>query len=147
MDVPARTSIHVPFTGQKPTHALDFSAAYDLHSDQWGYVHPRQYRLFKTGFKMDVPPGFAGLVLSRSGLAAKHGICVLNGIGLIDPGYHGDVGVILINHGVESFEVHPGDRIAQLLFIETAEPMFDRDPFFDSRHSARGDGGFGSTGI
>ena len=97
-----------------------------------------------TGIAVAVPDGYAGLVVPRSGLAARHGIGVVNGPGLLDAGYRGEIGVILINHGAEPFTVERGDRIAQLVVLPVVVQEFievDELP-----PSPRGDGGFGSTG-
>jgi dUTP pyrophosphatase len=97
-----------------------------------------------TGIAVAVPDGYAGLVVPRSGIAARHGIGVVNAPGLLDAGYRGEINVILINHGAESFTIERGDRIAQLVVLPVAVQEFvevDELP-----PSARGDGGFGSTG-
>ncbi len=97
-----------------------------------------------TGIAVAVPDGFAGLVVPRSGLAARHGIGVVNGPGLLDAGYRGEINVILVNHGSESFTINRGDRIAQLVVVPVVVQEFlevDELP-----PSPRGDGGFGSTG-
>lgn len=97
-----------------------------------------------TGIAVAVPDGYAGLVVPRSGIAARHGIGVVNGPGLLDAGYRGEVHVILVNHGSESFAIRRGDRIAQLVVVPVVVQEFvevDELP-----PSPRGDGGFGSTG-
>jgi len=91
-----------------------------------------------------VPDGYAGLVVPRSGIAARHGIGVVNGPGLVDAGYRGEIKVILVNHGSEPFTINRGDRIAQLVVLPVVVQEFvevDELP-----PSPRGDGGFGSTG-
>ncbi|NNL47030.1 MAG: dUTP diphosphatase, partial [Acidimicrobiia bacterium] len=101
-------------------------------------------QMVPTGIAVAVPDGYAGLVVPRSGLAARHGIGVVNGPGLLDAGYRGEIGVILINHGAEPFTVERGDRIAQLVVLPVVVQEFvevDELP-----PSPRGDGGFGSTG-
>ena len=98
----------------------------------------------RTGIALEIPPGHAGLVLPRSGLAARHGIACVNAPGLIDPNYRGEIGVILINHGSEPWSAQAGDRIAQLLVTPFAAPaltVVDELPDSD-----RGAGGFGSSG-
>ena len=97
-----------------------------------------------TGIAVAVPDGYAGLVAPRSGLAARHGISVVNGPGVIDSGYRGELNAILINHGADSVTLRRGDRIAQLLVIPVALPtLVEVDELPDSE---RGTGGFGSTG-
>jgi dUTP pyrophosphatase len=97
-----------------------------------------------TGIALAIPPGFAGLVLPRSGLALRHGVTVLNTPGLIDAGYRGEIKVLLVNLGQEPVTLQRGERIAQLVVqrVEhvTLVPMPTLPP------SARGGGGFGSTG-
>lgn len=97
-----------------------------------------------TGIAVAVPDGYAGLVVPRSGIAARHGIGVVNSPGLLDSGYRGEVNVILVNHGSEPFEVARGDRIAQLVIIPVVVQEFVEVD--DLPPSPRGDGGFGSTG-
>ncbi len=99
----------------------------------------------KTGLAVEIPQGHAGLVLPRSGLALKHGISLVNAPGLIDAGYRGEIGVLLLNTDpAEIFRVEPGDRIAQLLVL----PFVELQPteVAELPNSERGDGGFGSTG-
>lgn len=98
-----------------------------------------------TGLAIVIPPGHAGLVLPRSGLAARHGIALVNAPGLIDPGYRGELRVLLLNTDrSEAFEIEPGERIAQLLLVPfaAAEPV----EVSELGESERGEGGFGSSG-
>ena len=97
-----------------------------------------------TGNALAIPPGFAGLVLPRSGLALRHGVTVLNTPGLIDAGYRGEVKVLLINHGQAPVTLERGDRIAQLV-VQRVEHV-TLTPVRELAPSARGPGGFGSTG-
>ncbi len=99
-----------------------------------------------TGIALALPPGVAGLVLPRSGLAAKHGIGVVNGPGLIDPNYRGEVRVILVNHGSEPFTADAGDRIAQLLLVPFLSPPVEIVDELPPSGDDRGEGGFGSSG-
>jgi dUTP pyrophosphatase len=97
-----------------------------------------------TGLRVAIPIGHAGLVLPRSGLALRSGVTVLNAPGLIDSGYRGEVGVLLVNHGAETVTINRGERIAQLV-IQTVE----RATLVEVREldaTGRGAGGFGSTG-
>jgi dUTP pyrophosphatase len=98
-----------------------------------------------TGVAIEIPDGYAGLVLSRSGLAARHGVCCLNAPGLVDPGYRGEVAVILVNTDpVTAYEVARGDRIAQLVICRVEEAGF---AIVDSlATSERDTGGFGHSG-
>ena len=98
-----------------------------------------------TGITLGIPVGHAGLVLPRSGLAARHGVTCLNAPGLIDPGYRGEVGVILVNTDPGTpYEVHRGDRIAQLVVCRVEEVRFVAVERLDT--SERGAGGFGHSG-
>jgi dUTP pyrophosphatase len=99
-----------------------------------------------TGVAVELPPGHAGLVLPRSGLAARHGIALVNAPGLIDAGYRGEIRVLLLNTDRErGFSIAPGDRIAQLLVVPFAamDPVEAED---ELATSVRGEGGFGSSG-
>jgi dUTP pyrophosphatase len=106
---------------------------------------PGERALVPTGIAVAIPTGYAGLVQSRSGLAARHGLGLVNSPGLIDPGYRGEVKVIAINlDPKEPFEIHRGDKIAQLIIYpvpDTSLRVVDELP-----PSERGKGGFGSTG-
>ena len=107
-------------------------------------LKPGEYKLIKTGLKLAIPEGFGGFVYPRSGLALKEGVTVLNADGVIDPGYRGEVGVILINHGDEEFKINKYDRIAQLIIHKTFNIEWQEvDTLEDSNRS---DGGFGHTG-
>ena len=105
---------------------------------------PRERALVGTGVAVAIPPGSCGLVLPRSGLAAKHGISLVNAPGLIDPNYRGELRVILINHGEETFAARAGDRIAQLLITAFAAPELTVVDVLAP--TDRGAGGFGSSG-
>ena len=99
-----------------------------------------------TGIAVALPAGTAGLVLPRSGLAANHGIGVVNGPGLIDPTYRGEVKVVLINHGDSPFSAEAGDRIAQLLLVRFESPEVSVVDELPPSGDDRGEGGFGSSG-
>lgn len=102
-------------------------------------------RLVSTGIAIELPAHCLGYITPRSGLAAKHGLSIVNAPGLIDTGYRGEIKVCLINLGTEPFHISVGDRIAQLV-VQRYEPteFVETDSFSDTE---RGDGGFGSTGI
>ncbi len=103
-------------------------------------------RFGRRTFLAGAAAGAAGLVLPRSGLAAKHGIGVVNGPGLIDPTYRGEVKVILVNHGDSRFEAAAGDRIAQLLLVPFLAPPVEVVEELPPSADDRGEGGFGSSG-
>lgn len=129
-----------------PTPMRAGDAAADLASAVDATIPAGGRALIPTGFAIAVPRGCAGLVLSRSGLALQHGVAVLNAPGLIDPGYRGEVGVILVNHGADAFSVERGQRIAQLMVIDAPGfllPLVDELP---DGPDDRGADGFGSSG-
>ena len=121
-------------------------AAADLPSAIDCTIQPGERLLVPTGFAVAIPLGSAGLVLSRSGLALHDGVAVLNAPGLIDSGYRGQVGVILVNHGAEPVEITRGQRIAQLMVVEV--PPFALVPVDELPEAPdeRGAAGFGSSG-
>lgn len=119
-------------------------AAYDLRSAKDMTILPGERAAVPTGVRMQLPMDFVAEVRPRSGLALKHGITVLNTPGTIDAGYRGEVQAILINHGNAPFEIHRGDRIAQLLFQRL--PLTELVLVDSLEESDRGEGGFGSTG-
>jgi dUTP pyrophosphatase len=125
-------------------HAGD--AGYDLRAREGVVLAPAGGRAaVPTGIAVAIPPGWAGLILPRSGLALRHGVTCLNAPGLIDAGYRDEIRVILVNHDpTESFKVEVGDRIAQLVIQEVAAVEWDEVD--DLGQTARGQGGFGSTG-
>jgi dUTP pyrophosphatase len=129
-----------------PERAHDGDAGYDLRAAEAATLRAGERASVGTGIAVEIPPGCAGLVLPRSGLALKHGIALVNAPGLIDAGYRGEVRVLLLNSdGAETFDVAVGDRIAQLVVTryESGE-VEEADSFSET---ARGAGGFGSTGI
>jgi dUTP pyrophosphatase len=107
---------------------------------------PGARAMIPTGVAVAIPPGMAGLVLPRSGLAIKHGISCVNAPGLIDPNYRGELRVILINHGDEPFAAAAGDRIAQLLIVPFASPALRVVDELPDGGDDRATGGFGSSG-
>ena len=128
-----------------PTRAHDGDAGLDLYALEDALLAPGQRASVPTGLAVEIPPGQAGLVLPRSGLAARHGISVVNAPGLIDSGYRGEVRVLLLNTDREQpFQVGAGDRIAQLVRVrvELLTPV-EVEALTDSE---RGAGGFGSSG-
>jgi dUTP pyrophosphatase len=129
-----------------PEFATVDSAGMDLraHLEAPVTLQPGERRLIPTGLHIALPQGLEAQVRPRSGLAYKHGITVLNSPGTIDADYRGDVGVILINHGQEAFEVAPGDRIAQL--VVARYERFDWTPVESLDETSRGAGGFGHSG-
>ena len=128
-----------------PARAHPGDAGYDLHAAESATLGPGDRASVGTGIAVEIPDGCAGLVLPRSGLAARHGISVVNAPGLIDAGYRGEVRVLLLNTDRdEPFDVAPGDRIAQLVIVRHEAPELEEAESL--AESTRGDGGFGSTG-
>lgn len=129
-----------------PEYALPGDAGADLRATQGFVLQPGQRALVPTGVRVQLPAGTALFVMPRSGLAVKHGVTVLNAPGVVDSGYRGEIFVPLINHDLtESFVIEPGDRIAQMVVMRVPEVAFK--PVATLDESARGEGGFGSTGV
>lgn len=128
-----------------PGRAHDDDAGYDLHALEALRIEPGERSKVRTGIAIALPSGHAGLVLPRSGLAARHGIALVNAPGLIDAGYRGELQVLLLNTDRQAvFEVAVGDRVAQLVVIAVAAPeVVEVDTL---AATPRGEGGFGSTG-
>lgn len=120
-------------------------AGLDLHSAEEIIIKSGEYKLIKTGLKIAVPKGYAAFVYPRSGLALKKGITILNADGVIDSGYRGEIGVILINHGDQDFKINFNDRIAQLIIQKVN--IIKWNEVDNLAKSERGEGGFGHTGI
>lgn len=128
---------------QLPTRAHDLDAGFDIHALEKGDLAPGHIARIRTGIAIGVPPGQVGDIRPRSGMAAS-GITVANSPGTIDPGYTGELIVMLINHGRNHLLWEAGDRIAQLVLTYTnTQPLVEVDDLGDSE---RGEAGFGSTG-
>ena len=127
-----------------PARAREDDAGLDLYAAEVVSIEPGGRALVPTGIAVAIPPGYAGFVLPRSGLALRHGVTLLNTPGLIDPGYRGEVKVLLVNHDRATATVARGDRIAQLV-IQRVEPA-ELTEVDELPPSDRGAGGFGSTG-
>jgi len=127
-----------------PSHAHIGDAAIDLHSRVDIVLEPGERDAVPTGLAVSLPAGYGGLVLPRSGHAQRHGVGVVNGPGLIDSGYRGEISVLLINHGNELVRFERGDRIAQLAIVPI--PSVEWVEVEELDETARGSGGFGSTG-
>lgn len=132
----------LPLPGYMSAHAagMDLLAAVEQEVE----IAPGRTSLIPTGIRLAIPPGYEGQVRPRSGLALKHGITCLNSPGTIDSDYRGEIKVILINLGQESFAVRRGDRIAQLVFNKIAQAGLVE--VSELPETERGVGGFGSTG-
>lgn len=132
---------------QLPTKGSLGAAGLDLHAAEAALVRAGETTLISTGLRMKLDSGYEAQVRSRSGLALKHSITVLNSPGTIDSDYRGIIGVILHNHSKLDFMVYVGDRIAQLVITPCITPHVSVEAVRDFQDAtARGDGGFGSTG-
>lgn len=137
--------------GDIPRRATPGAAGFDLRasgavSRPWPTrIHPGDYACIPTGVSVEIPEGYEGQIRPRSGLAAKHGVTVLNSPGTIDSDFRGEIHVLLINHGRYTFEVNRGDRIAQIVFAQLP-PVQLIPAVGDLTETERGAGGFGSTG-
>ncbi len=129
-----------------PNYEYVGDAGADIYSLETCTLEPLQRRAIATGISVEIPPGFEIQVRPKSGLALKHGITVLNTPGTIDAGYRGEIKVILINLGSESYVIEKGQKIAQLVTASVARMDFV-EITEDLSSSLRGEGGFGSTGI
>jgi dUTP pyrophosphatase len=128
-----------------PTRAYQGDAGLDLYSLDAGAIAAGERASVPTGIAVEIPEGQAGLVLPRSGLAVRHGIALVNAPGLIDSGYRGEIKVLLLNTDSSArFEFAAGDRIAQLVLVRIETPMPAEVAALSD--SARGVGGFGSSG-
>lgn len=129
-----------------PSYAHTGDAGADLRASEPAAIAPGERALIGTGVSIALPDGYAAFVVPRSGLAAKHGITVLNSPGTVDAGYRGEIKVTLLNTDLEkSFEIAAGDRIAQLIVMPVSRAVFV--PVTELSDSDRGEGGFGSTGV
>ena len=128
-----------------PRYQRDGDAGFDLHSRVDLVLEPGERAIIPTGLALAIPRGYAGLVLPRSGLAARAGITLVNSPGLIDSGYRGEIRVVLLNTDRrEAFQVKRGDRIAQMVIQRVEEVLLNHVDELDE--TERGAGGFGSTG-
>lgn len=129
-----------------PTYGSEFSAGADLYalSDADVVIAPGETVMIHTGIALEIPKGYGGFVFARSGLASKKGLAPANKVGVIDADYRGEIMVALHNHSQKEQTVGAGERIAQLVIIPCLAAEFS--PVDDLHDTARGEGGFGSTG-
>lgn len=132
---------------QPPTYATSMSAGLDLRAslpDNLVLNHGER-KLVKTNFGVEIPEGYAGFIVPRSGLANQYGLSIVNTPGIIDADYRGEIHVNLINHGPTPITIHPGDRIAQLLIVQC--PQVELEKVSSLSVTERSIGGHGSTGV
>ena len=131
---------------QPPARTRPGDAGFDLRCVEAFALAPGERAVVPTGVAVALPEGVAGLVVPRSGLAARHGLSVVNGPGLIDPTYRGEIRVVLVNLGEERYEGEAGDRIAQLLLVPFFAPATRVVETLPPSADERGANGFGSSG-
>jgi dUTP pyrophosphatase len=136
--------LHPAATPPRRTHEQD--AGYDLACVEDFTLWPARRRTVGTGVAIALPPGVAGLVTPRSGLAAAHGVTIVNAPGLVDPGYRGELRVTLLNTGDAPYAARAGDRIAQLVLVPFVAPEVRVVDGLDDGPDARAALGFGSSG-
>ena len=134
----------LPLPAYQSAHAAGLDLLAAVPTDAPLVLSPGQYALVPTGLAIALPEGFEAQVRPRSGLAARHGVTVLNSPGTIDADYRGEISVILINHGSAPFTIARGERIAQMVIAEVANA--ELVPVVSLAPTGRGGGGFGSTG-
>jgi dUTP pyrophosphatase len=124
-------------------HGPEEDAGLDLRAVERVILEPGSPHLVATGLSIELPPGYEAQIRPRSGLALKHAITLPNSPATIDPGYRGEIRVILLNQGREPYEIQPGDRIAQMVIARYEPIEWEEGELNESR---RGEGGFGSSG-
>ena len=133
-------------SGEVPVYSHPGDAGADLHSAEHHVLEPGARATVGTGVSIALPDGYVGFVVPRSGLAAKHGITIVNSPGTVDAGYRGEIRITLLNTDtVHPFAIEPGDRIAQLIVMPVSRANFI--PVQKLPGSHRGEAGFGSTGV
>lgn len=128
-----------------PQKQTEHSSGFDLFSSENKILKPHCFDLISTGISIEIPQGYEAQVRPRSGLAVKNGVTVLNSPGTIDADYRGEIKVCLINHSDKEFEITIGTRIAQMVFSEVTDAVFQKSVCLTE--TKRGVGGFGSTGL
>lgn len=130
-----------------PSYGTPLSAGLDLYAavEEDVVLKPGEWQGIPSGISIALPPGYEAQIRSRSGLAFKHGVAVLNSPGTIDADYRGEIIGIIINHGVEPFTISRGMRFAQMVIAPVTSIVWDEQQTFDETH--RGEGRFGSTGL
>ena len=127
-----------------PSFAYIGDAGADICSVEHIFIPPKHWQIIKTGISIELPDGYEAQIRPRSGLAAKHGITVLNTPGTIDSGYRGEIGVIIMNHSNDEFEIVIGMKIAQMVIAQYEIVKYNEVKILSD--TERGHGGFGSTG-
>ncbi len=128
-----------------PRYAHEGDAGMDIYSSENTEIKKGEVKLVGTGLTMEIPQGYEAQVRPKSGLAAKHGITLLNTPGTIDSGYRGELKVIMVNHSQKPYVVEKGSKIAQIVFAAVEKANVEEVK--ELNESVRGEGGFGSTGL
>lgn len=142
---------HQPFPSEESFETPEYQSQGSSGVDLWAWIpqvmiiKPQERMLIPTGLSLEIPDGFEGQVRSRSGLALKHGLMVLNSPGTIDADYRGEIQVVLHNGGHEAVSIFPGMRIAQLVISPVVQCSWERVSHLGD--TLRGEKGFGSTGL
>ncbi len=133
-------------TLKPPFYATEEAAGIDLPACIDGDItlQPMERMLIPTGIAAEIPKGYAGMIYARSGLAIKHGITMVNAVGVVDSDYRGEIKCAVINLGGEPYTIHQGDRVAQMVIM--AAPQEPIEIVDEINQTKRGEGGFGSTG-
>ncbi|HVP58283.1 MAG TPA: dUTP diphosphatase [bacterium] len=139
--LPNSAGLSLPRQASRGASGFDLVACLDAEVA----LAPGEFKLVPAGICVEIPEGFEGQVRPRSGLALKNGVTVLNTPGTIDSDYRGEVAVILINLGNDTFTVRRGDRIAQMVFTQVCRPVFEESDSLED--TGRGAGGFGHSGL
>jgi dUTP pyrophosphatase len=134
----------LPLPAYQSAHAAGLDLLAAVPQDAAMLLAPGKHAMVPTGLAIALPEGFEAQVRPRSGLAAKHGVTVLNSPGTVDADYRGEISVILINHGAEPFLIRRGERIAQMVIAPVVQAKLN--PVESLPETGRGSGGFGSTG-
>lgn len=130
--------------GHKPTYTNKFAAGLDLKSNTDISIHPGQIVDIESKLAVEIPSGYFGMVVARSGLSYKRQIKLINDVGIIDEDYRGDIGIRLINEGKEPYKIKSGDRVAQMIIIPYIQ--VELEYVEELNETERGTGGFGHTG-
>ena len=128
-----------------PSYAKPGDAGMNLYAAETYLIKPGERQLISTGISTEFPEGYELQIRPRSGLALKHGLSIVNSPGTIDAGYRGEIGIILINHGQEEFNISKGDKIAQAVLNKVE--IANIQETINLSETERGNNGFGSTGI
>ena len=133
-------------TAKIPTKGTRFSAGFDLYADVDGKItlFPGECMQIYSGIAVEIPDGYVGLVFSRSGISTRQGLCLANGVGVIDSDYRGNVGIPIRNHSSETQVIIPHERIAQMIILKIPDIFLYETA--ELSETDRGAGGFGSTG-